>query len=89
MAEWGLAATVHHLPGHSPGSICVLTDQGALFCGDLLTNRGGPARNAIIDVRGDYDASVARLAELPIVTIYPGHGQPFSRDQLSRVLNER
>ena len=90
LAEWGLGAAVHHLPGHSSGSICVLADDGALFCGDLLTNtRGGPARNSIIDVQRDYDASVARLAELPIVTAYPGHGQPFSREQLMRVLNER
>jgi glyoxylase-like metal-dependent hydrolase (beta-lactamase superfamily II) len=90
LAEWGLDGTAHNLPGHSPGSICVLTHEGALFCGDLLTNsRSGPARNSIIDVRRDYDASVARLGELPIVTVYPGHGQPFSREQLMRVLNER
>ncbi len=88
LAEWGLAATVHHLPGHSPGSICVLTDEGALFCGDLLTNtRGGPARNSIIDVRRDYDRSVARLGELPIVTVYPGHGQPFDASELKAVLS--
>lgn len=90
LAEWGLAASVHHLPGHSPGSICICTDEGEFFCGDLLTNsRGGPARNSIIDVQRGYDASVARLRGLPIVTVYPGHGRPFSRQQLSRVLRER
>ncbi|HZL05597.1 MAG TPA: MBL fold metallo-hydrolase, partial [Coriobacteriia bacterium] len=81
LAECGLAATVHHLPGHSPGSICVLTDSGDFFCGDLLTNtRSGPQRNSIIDVAPDYEASLRRLRELPIVTVYPGHGEPFAFD---------
>jgi len=89
LAEWGLDATVHHLPGHSPGSICVLTGDGALFCGDLLTNRGGPSRNSIIDVQHAYDASVAALADMAFTTVYPGHGQPFSRAELARVLREQ
>lgn len=84
LAEWGLAATVHHLPGHSPGSVCVLTENGDFFCGDLLTNtRERPARNSIIDVPRDYDASIRRLRELPITTVYPGHGEPFTLAELS------
>jgi glyoxylase-like metal-dependent hydrolase (beta-lactamase superfamily II) len=80
--EHGLAATVLHLPGHSPGSICVLADTGALFCGDLITSTRGPRLNTIIDVAADYEASIERLRGLPVETVYPGHGGPFALDEL-------
>lgn len=84
LAAWGLAATVHHLPGHSPGSLVVLTDAGGCFCGDLLTSsRGGPQRNSIIEVQVDYDASVEQLLALPARTVYPGHGEPFPFAELA------
>ena len=83
LAEYGLAATVHHLPGHSPGSICVLTQEGDFFCGDLFTSTRGPQRNSIMDVAADYEASVTRLGDLPIRMVYPGHGRPFRPDELA------
>ena len=36
LSGYGLEARVLHLPGHSRGSISILTAQGDLFCGDLL-----------------------------------------------------
>ena len=33
LSNYGLAAKVLHLPGHSKGSIGILTDDGDLFCG--------------------------------------------------------
>jgi len=83
LAEFGLGATVHHLPGHSPGSICVLTEDGDFFCGDLLTSTREPQRNSIIDVAADYEASVERIRSLPIRMLYPGHGRPFTLDELA------
>jgi glyoxylase-like metal-dependent hydrolase (beta-lactamase superfamily II) len=82
LREYSLAATVVHLPGHSPGSIGILTDGGELFCGDLLTGTGGPSRNTIIDDTADYAASVERLRELDVRTVYPGHGEPFALEDL-------
>ena len=38
LADYGLVARVIHLPGHSAGSVAVLTAQGDLFCGDLIDN---------------------------------------------------
>ena len=43
LREYGFDAQVLHLPGHSNGSIGVLTAGGDLFCGDLLRNWGKPA----------------------------------------------
>jgi glyoxylase-like metal-dependent hydrolase (beta-lactamase superfamily II) len=81
LSPLGLDATVIHFPGHSRGSIGVLTAGGELFCGDLLINTDKPARNTLIDDRAKYDASVERLRTLEVKTVYPGHGRPFDMEQ--------
>lgn len=81
LSQYGLDATIIHAPGHSKGSIGVLTADGDLFCGDLLVNTDKPARNTLIDDPAEYDASVERLRTLEIRTVYPGHGKPFQIEQ--------
>jgi hydroxyacylglutathione hydrolase len=82
LAGLGLDARVLHLPGHSRGSIGILTAQGDLFCGDLFTNLGSPEPNSLVDGPADLAASVERLRGLDLRTIYPGHGGPFRMDQV-------
>ena len=77
LSALGLDATVVHVPGHSDGSIGVLTAGGDFFCGDLLVNTDKPSMNTLIDEQVEYDASVGRLKALMINTVYPGHGKPF------------
>lgn len=77
LGEYGLDAKVIHLPGHSPGSIGVLTAAGDLFCGDLLTNTGKPTRPTTVDDIAAMEASIDRLGGLEIRKVHPGHGQPF------------
>ncbi|MDO8987935.1 MAG: MBL fold metallo-hydrolase, partial [Coriobacteriia bacterium] len=84
LSEYGLDARVLHFPGHSAGSIGILTADGDLFCGDLLINSGEPQRNTIVDEPTDMDASYNRLAALNIQTVYPGHGEPFAFEALQR-----
>ena len=70
----GVSLEVLHTPGHTPGSVCFLT-EGALFSGDTLFARscgrmdlpgGSPAQ-----MRGSLD----RLRQLPFAgPVYPGHG---------------
>jgi len=80
LTDYGLDATVLSIPGHSTGSIGVLTDDGSLFCGDLLENTKGPAFNAIMDDPAVGRASVDRLKGLAVRTVYPGHGAPFPKE---------
>ena len=61
LSEYGLEARVISLPGHSRGSIGVLTVAGDLFCGDLLVNSGEPAVNSIMDDPAACRASLSRL----------------------------
>jgi hydroxyacylglutathione hydrolase len=84
LSRYGFEAKVLALPGHSKGSIAILTAGGDLFCGDLLTNIDKPALNGIIDDAAAANASVARLKSLNIETIYPGHGKPFPMDLFLR-----
>ena len=71
----GLALTVRHTPGHSPGGVCLL-GEGRAFVGDTLF-AGSIGRT---DLPGadmvTLFASIARvLLPLPDDTIcYPGHG---------------
>ena len=65
-----------HTPGHTPGGICLLTDD-KVFTGDTLFRRGigttlmpGSSRSQLIN------SIQTRLMTLPDSTIvYPGHGR--------------
>jgi glyoxylase-like metal-dependent hydrolase (beta-lactamase superfamily II) len=82
LAAYGLAAAVISLPGHSRGSIGILTSDGDLFVGDLLENTKQPVLNSIMDDHVAAQASVEKLKSLNVKIIYPGHGAPFAMAQL-------
>ncbi|TFH18771.1 MBL fold metallo-hydrolase [Candidatus Bathyarchaeota archaeon] len=82
LKEYGLDAIVIHNPGHSEGSISLLTDDGLLFCGDLFNNDKKPMKASIIQNAEMLDASVEQIKAIDTSTIYPGHGKPFTMDQL-------
>ena len=77
LSEYGFDARVIYIPGHSKGSIGILTAGGDLFCGDLLTNMDNPVLNSIMDDSTEANTSVERLRKLRINTVYPGHGKQF------------
>ncbi|MCX5787740.1 MAG: MBL fold metallo-hydrolase [Elusimicrobia bacterium] len=77
LAEYGFAAKVIHIPGHTKGSIAVLTDSGDLFAGDTFVNRKTPVPAEIILDAAELEKSLARLRGMSVKTIYPGHGTPF------------
>ena len=84
LSEYGWDARVVALPGHSKGSIGILTADGDLLCGDLLDNTKGPNLNSIMDDTAAAEKCIARLREVRINTVYPGHGQPFPWDEYSK-----
>ena len=70
-----LTLEVLHTPGHSPGSICLVSQSYCVFSGDTLFP-GGPGNTG-----GDRAAfrqvmrSLDRLFDLPDETrVLPGHG---------------
>jgi len=84
LSIYGFAARVISLPGHSRGSIGILTFEGDLFVGDLLENTKQPALNSIMDDRVAAQASMKKLRGLNVRTIYPGHGKPFQMEHLAK-----
>jgi hydroxyacylglutathione hydrolase len=85
LLDYGFDARILLLPGHSKGSIGILTTGSdpstgpgqVLFCGDLLWNMRKPGPHGMIDDAAEMKASLERLKNLDIKTIYPGHGKPF------------
>lgn len=82
LSQYGLDARVILLPGHTKGSIGILTNDGDLISGDVFANirKPGLAINAL-----DFAAlrkTVASLTDKNIRTVYPGHGTPFAFNDL-------
>ncbi len=84
LSGYGAAAKILHIPGHSKGSIGVLTAGGDLACGDLLYNMPG---FFVADDAVAFNARRKRLAGLGIKTVYPGHGKPFSLEAYMKQKN--
>jgi glyoxylase-like metal-dependent hydrolase (beta-lactamase superfamily II) len=88
LRDFGLAGRILHTPGHSPGSISILLDNGDAFTGDLCPNLFPrnlwsyfpPYAYDVATVYRSWD----KLLSAPIKTLYPGHGQPFAIEALKR-----
>lgn len=78
LQEYGLDATVLHTPGHSKGSISILTASGDLFCGDIF-NGSLEGVTTLVDDRSALESSVKQLKTLNAETFYIGHGKIFHR----------
>ncbi len=74
LSQFGFDGTILSLPGHTKGSIGLLSKAGDLICGDLFYNTIG---FKFIDDRHTHRASVEKLKCFKINMVYPGHGKPF------------
>jgi hydroxyacylglutathione hydrolase len=65
-------------PGHSPGSMCIFTNN-SVFTGDTLLNNTKTPLTFPHSNRKQYAESIEKLKTLiqPGMMIYPGHGEPF------------
>lgn len=82
LLKYGFEAEIVYIPGHTSGSIGILTENKDLIAGDIFANIKKPdiSPNA-------YDfkilkTSVGRLKTLGLKTIYPGHGAPFDAHEV-------
>lgn len=82
LSEYGFDAKIIHLPGHTEGSIGILTKDGQLIGGDIFTNRKVPAPAPNAYSFKQMYASINKLRKLHPSTIYPGHGEPFKTGNL-------
>jgi glyoxylase-like metal-dependent hydrolase (beta-lactamase superfamily II) len=88
LAPWGIGGRAIPMPGHTPGSLVVLLDDGRAFVGDMMA--GGYMGGAISPQRAGehyFHADRARNLEniktvlkQPVRLFYLGHGGPVDRE---------
>ncbi len=78
LSSYGLDARIVHLPGHTNGSIAVLTRDSDLFCGDMYVFSDAVPHFGLGNPT-DFAASAEKLKKIDFVTVYPGHGRSFSK----------
>jgi glyoxylase-like metal-dependent hydrolase (beta-lactamase superfamily II) len=81
LSQFGIKAKVLSIPGHSQGSIGILTNAGDLFCGDLFESTKDPGLNSLMDDPTAAGLSVQKIKSLDVGTVYPGHGTPFQMEK--------
>lgn len=79
---------VFHLPGHSPGSVCLYeAATRTLFTGDVVYD-GQLFDHLYSSDRDVYRESLARLLEIPADTYHCGHDESFGRDRLGDIVDD-
>jgi glyoxylase-like metal-dependent hydrolase (beta-lactamase superfamily II) len=83
----GFDAEIVATPGHTSGSISVMTPQGRTFCGDAAMNflpiTGAGLRPIFLSDQGAVFASWRKLLDRGATVIYPAHGAPFRAARLA------
>jgi len=90
LEPFGISGKVLHTPGHTPGSMSVLLDNGDAFVGDLAMNgfpaRPGPGMPTLGDDANAVKRSWRLLLDSGAKRIHPAHGKSFDADVLRRKL---
>ena len=81
------ALEVHHMPGHTPGLLCLYDRRHRIFfSGDHLLEKVSPNPIMELGPKGEegrvkpllaYVESVGKLHDLEVDLVLPGHGPPF------------
>jgi hydroxyacylglutathione hydrolase len=85
LSSYGLDAKVLHTPGHTKGSIAILTGDGQLFPGDTFTNTFFSHAPPLIQDRKELRESIGMLKGLNAKMVYPGHGKPFPFEEIRKM----
>jgi glyoxylase-like metal-dependent hydrolase (beta-lactamase superfamily II) len=75
LSEYGLEAKVLSIPGHSKGSIGILTTGADLF--GRPAGKHKPVLNSPDRRLSSSQCQCRELRSMSIDTVYPGHGRPF------------
>jgi glyoxylase-like metal-dependent hydrolase (beta-lactamase superfamily II) len=97
LAEYGVSARIISTPGHTAGSLSVMTDEGDVLIGDLLMGGflGGwlrphrPGLHYYADDVGQVRESVRKILALKPRRLYPAHGGPLEPADVQRWLRDR
>lgn len=90
LRPWGIEGHAQQMPGHTPGSLVVLLDDGRAFVGDMflggyMGGRFNPykAGEHYFQANGEQNfQNIQTLLKQPIKTFYLGHGGPVDRSSV-------
>ena len=90
LEEYGVQARVIETPGHTAGSVSVVTSGGAVVAGDVLA--GGylgfmfrphaPRYHLFAEDLGEVRGSIGNIIDLSPAWILPGHGGPLDPEKV-------
>lgn len=83
LSQYGFDATVVHVPGHTMGSIGILTADGDFFSGDTINNRKKPTVADVVENEAALAESLQKIRAMRIINVFPGHGKPFPMAQFT------
>ncbi len=89
LSPYGVDGQTVLLPGHSPGSLGLITGAGDLFVGDLFVHYAVPSRPLYLSDRKAWQQSYERAQALRPRMVYVGHGEPFAGDRLAHLYPAR
>jgi hydroxyacylglutathione hydrolase len=91
MESYGIPGKIIHTPGHSPGSVSLVLENGDAIVGDLAMNsfglRHGPCLPAFADDLAQVKQSWRLLLGLGVNTVHPAHGKSFSADIIKKAFS--
>jgi glyoxylase-like metal-dependent hydrolase (beta-lactamase superfamily II) len=89
LSPYGVDARTVLLPGHSPGSLGIVTNEADMLVGDLFVNYAVPSQPLYVSDRQAWDQSCQRVQALAPRRVYVGHGEPFSGEKLDNIYPAR
>ena len=91
LEDYGIPGRIVYTPGHTYGSISVVLESGDAFVGCMAQNRfpfGFRPKLPIYALDPELlKESWVKVLNLGARTIYPGHGNPFPVEKITRYLN--
>jgi hydroxyacylglutathione hydrolase len=95
LEDYGVDGHVFHTPGHTPGSVSILLDQGDLIAGDMLTGgflgllRYRPSNPPFHDDPAQALDSLQAALRMGPHTLHIGHGGPMPAPRVQQWLDRQ
>ncbi|MBD7910164.1 MULTISPECIES: MBL fold metallo-hydrolase [Clostridium] len=83
LKEFGIDATIIHIPGHTKGSIGILINDNELIGGDIFMNFLYPSEALIAEDIDMLRKSIKKIELLDLKLVYPGHGREITSVKIS------
>jgi glyoxylase-like metal-dependent hydrolase (beta-lactamase superfamily II) len=91
LRPYGVRGNIIFTPGHTPGSLSLLTEAGDVVAGDLMMGGyvggkllpGRPGYHYFADDLDRLHDSIRKIIRLEPRTVYVGHGGPLKRDAIA------